>query len=54
MKRKALLRYESWINCAGVNKDVIGEELDATTDIDELIGHDWAESDEERHDNADI
>lgn len=54
MKRKVLLRYESLINGAGVNKDVIGEEIDSTVNIDELIGHDLAKSDEERQDNADI
>lgn len=54
MKRKALLRYESLINGAGVNEDVIGEEIEPTVNIDELIGHDWAGSDEERQDNADI
>lgn len=54
MKRKVLLRYESLINGAGVNKDVISEEIDSTVNIDELIGHDLAKSDEERQDNADI
>lgn len=54
MKRKVLLRYESLINGAGVNKDVIGEEIDSTVNIDELIGHDLAKSDEERQDNGDI